>query len=637
MKKTKHNQTLTPEQYIRQKARTLELGQCYMNKNWFISGVGIAVVCRCHKKDTYTFGVFQLDTFCSGLVECKIEFSRDKESYENIMAYLKNTFGIEPVTYQEVHNLIYGAVAFGEDAGFTPPNIYNLAKFLLEEDTEDIPLINYQFGKYGKHFLWAESEQELDEFMPHLIHHLGKENVLFGLMGSDAIFKGEDFYDSQTRAAMRKLAAKIRLSKEQPVEEYSYKHPDYPTELNLKHQELADLLYDSKNYLTLSDEQINSILALPHDEVRSDLEQIALYETGKTSDAIPVVSEENRNSVLLHCIILLGQLGYKESLPVVLETLSQKKLYYNYHFGIILNETYVPTLYQLGKDQLDKLEEYLYTPGLYTYARYLVFPILVQIIEHEPERREEVIEWLRNILNFYAGKLENNECCDGSLIGLLTTDIIKLKGEELLPELKVLFETGKVNEECCGSYEKVAEQINKPSAFYINYQFDVFEHYATLRDSLAQITIANNDILKNALEEQEVLNEKENTETEPADVHKDANDIEDAEEVVKEETSKAKSDDKKTEAKVTKKSTKKTTVKESEAEAVSKPAKKTATKTATTKGSKADAGKEGKAETAKVKKATTEKTAKKTKEKVSEEATETKVSKPRKSKAKTDK
>lgn len=267
----------------------------------------------------------------------------------------------------------------------------------------------------------------------------------------------------------------------------------------------------------------------------------------------------------------------------------------------------------------------------------MVFPILVQIIEHEPERREEVIEWLRNILNFYAGKLENNECCDGSLIGLLTTDIIKLKGEELLPELKVLFETGKVNEECCGSYEKVAEQINKPSAFYINYQFDVFEHYATLRDSLAQITIANNDILKNALEEQEVLNEKENTETEPADVHKDANDIEDAEEVVKEETSKAKSDDKKTEAKVTKKSTKKTTVKESEAEAVSKPAKKTATKTATTKGSKADAGKEGKAETAKVKKATTEKTAKKTKEKVSEEATETKVSKPRKSKAKTDK
>ena len=135
MKKTNKNTTLTPEQYIRQKARTLPFGQCYMNKNWFISGIAIAVVCRCHKQGTYTFGVFQLDTFCTGLIECKIEFSRDKESYDNIMNYLKNSFKIEPVTYQEVHNLIYGAVAWGEDAGFTPPTIYNLAKYLMEEDT----------------------------------------------------------------------------------------------------------------------------------------------------------------------------------------------------------------------------------------------------------------------------------------------------------------------------------------------------------------------------------------------------------------------------------------------------------------------------------------------------------------------
>ena len=498
MKKTNKNTTLTPEQYIRQKARTLPIGQCYMNKNWFISGIAIAVVCRCHKKDTYTFGVFQLDTFCTGLIECKVEFSRDQESYNNIIAYLKNSFKIEPVTYQEVHNLIFGGVAFGEDAGFTPPNDFNLAKYLLEEDTEDIPLINYQFGRYGKHFLLADSEQELDQFMPHLIAHLGKENILFGIEGSDRYFRGEDFYDSKTREAMRQIASKIRQQKQTPIEEYSYVHPAYPTELNVKHAVLKDMLYDPDNRLRLSDVQIKQILDLPHDEVKEDLEKIMLFETGQTCDVIPDTDLNEKNSVLVHCLILLGELGYKESLPTVLETLCQKKEFYDYHFGIILNEIYVPTLYKLGKDSLDKFFEYLQTPGLYTYARYLIFPAIVQIVDHEPERRMEVIEWLRNVLNFYAENLAENKCCDGSLIGLIITDILKLQAEELLPEVKELYATGKVNEQCCGNYDNVVAMMKNQKPFTINYKFDIHERYTELRNGYEQIVNAHNNIIEEA-------------------------------------------------------------------------------------------------------------------------------------------
>ncbi len=504
MKKTTKNVMLTPEQYIRQKARTLPLGQCYMNKNWFISGIAIGVVSRCHTKGTYTVGIFQMDTFCSGINECKIEFSIDKSNYTNLINYLTENFKIEPVTYTEVHNLIYGAMEFGEEAGFTLPNAFHLAKFILEEDTEDIPLINYQYGKNGKHFLLAENESELDTFMPHLISHLGKENILFTIYGCNQVFRGEDFYDRHTRALMRSLVEQMNKKEENyPIEAYSYVHPEYPSTLQVKHQELADALYSQKNTLFLTEDKIKEILALPHEELRADLEQILLYETGKTADQINEDQYSNKGTTLLHCLILLGELGYKESLPTILETLCQKKEYYDFHLGVLLNEIYVPTLYLLGKEQLDKFYEFLQIPGLYTFARYLVFPAVIQVAIQHPERREEVIEWFRKVLTFYKDKVVEKKCCDGNLIGLLTIDLFKIKAVELLPELKALFETGGVDTTCCGNYEQVEKKMKDSNPFNITYQFDIFKRYEELHERYDKIAAEEAEIAQQAQEAQD--------------------------------------------------------------------------------------------------------------------------------------
>lgn len=43
--------------------------------------------------------------------------------------------------------MIFGAIAFAEEAGITPSNSFELTQYLLEEDTEDVPLIEYDYGK----------------------------------------------------------------------------------------------------------------------------------------------------------------------------------------------------------------------------------------------------------------------------------------------------------------------------------------------------------------------------------------------------------------------------------------------------------------------------------------------------------
>ena len=50
---------------------------------------------------------------------------------------------------------------------------------MLEEDNDEIPLIEYEYGKDGKHFLVAHSRQEANRYLPLLEKNLGEGNYDF--------------------------------------------------------------------------------------------------------------------------------------------------------------------------------------------------------------------------------------------------------------------------------------------------------------------------------------------------------------------------------------------------------------------------------------------------------------------------
>ena len=312
------------------------------------------------------------------------------------------------------------------------------------------------------------------------------DQFMYSLPEDEKPSNGEDYryIDPETRSIFQNMLENFRNRPEIPEEVYSYHHPDYPVELNVKNQWLVTLFYDPDNAYYLPDETIRKVLALPHEELRNDLEQIILFETGCTCGKI---SREQWDapyaSVLLHCLFFLMALDDARSLPVVLETLCQSKDYYEYHFGNVVTDVYVPVLYALGQNQLDKLFAYLQIPGLYNMFRYEVFPAVALVASRQPERRGEVIEWFRKVLQFYAPRLERQECCDGFLIGLMTSPILDLKAEELLPELKTLYDTGLVDEGCCGDYEHIAKEISSNNNFRNIERFstDIYECYHNMK------------------------------------------------------------------------------------------------------------------------------------------------------------
>jgi len=154
----KQNQ-LSPEKYIRQKARLLPILECYVNKEWQNIGMAQIIVCRKHTIGNVTLGFYLVDTFALGVKDSFFRFNISPAEYADLVNTLKQNFKTDnadeliKTEYVTVHNIIYGALEFAKEYGYKPCKEFDTTQYILEEDTEEIELIEFEFGKNGKPLL----------------------------------------------------------------------------------------------------------------------------------------------------------------------------------------------------------------------------------------------------------------------------------------------------------------------------------------------------------------------------------------------------------------------------------------------------------------------------------------------------
>ena len=461
-KKNKTNQSTAFSEidYIKNRVRNLPTGKCYLNEDWEKGGEAIAIVTRCHPKGTLTAGVFLLDTFCLGLKDSTFSFNMAPHELDNFINDSFHGVTMKETDYMTVHNLIYGAIEFAEEAGISPDKSFKITRYILSPDTEDIPLMQFDFGKDGKHLLIANSRVELDYYLPKLKKHLGEDFRYVYNMAEFTPDSWSPYIDTPL------------------LEQYTYKPHGYPATLSLSHPELISLFSDEKYNFGFPDDILDRILGISHPELSQDIEQMALWRIGVSLSEI-ASGKDDYSPLLTHCVFFLGELGFEKSLPVILEILRQNDDFLNYNFGDTSSEIFIPTLYLLGKDNLDVLDSYLHEPGLCTYARSLLFPAVSMITHFQPERRAEVIGWFRSLLVFYKTHLPERICCDGTLAGLLMHSLIDINAVELLPEIKAIYDTGLVDTLPCGDYADVLAEIDKEQEYpeYKEYSLDIRDRY----------------------------------------------------------------------------------------------------------------------------------------------------------------
>ncbi len=490
-------------QLILERARGLAIDKCYITiPNWKEEGFTTVIVTRRHKQGTYTLGIYMLDTWCRGLINTTGGFSMSEED-KNEAVDMQDMMGtMQEITYNEAHNLIYAALEWGEECGLKPHEEWWYTQYILEEDDDRVPLIDYEMGLKGEYFLNNIDQKEFDRIYPIITKTLGHD-ILYNIhretpkseLGKMVMEElSDDLYESFF--GMKKDAKDWMDEEEDDWEDDDDEEDDWEDDDDeeerdpnliyedfidpktkagrkpkLKLPQLIELLDDE-----MDEENIEAILSLPHDELRQDLEAIIRYQFNTDH-------WDHLEFGTMYAIMLLAEVGNDDSLKLILETLRQDEIYDSMMIDEADGITYSSTLAKLGRNHLDWLLSFMKEPGHTVTARCEVMQAIVNMDYHWPEMNDELLAWWRALLQFYTTALPKGKGCDSETAAEAIESIEQMHNcDKLLHDVIPLFDTGLVDESITEDVDQVIDYLKFGPLLHDDYvhPLNIFERFEEL-------------------------------------------------------------------------------------------------------------------------------------------------------------
>jgi len=185
---------LSPENYIRQKVRNLPIHNCMVNSDWESGKLATVSVARKHANGNVTVGMFLVDLNCLGVKDANYLFNIPENEYKSAIS---NNGQVElmDISYELAHNIIFAGLEYAKELGFNPHKDFSLVRFILEDDTEDVELIEIECGTNGKPLFMKspwQSEPEANRIIAQLERSVGKGNFKYIISGDFKEMEEED-------------------------------------------------------------------------------------------------------------------------------------------------------------------------------------------------------------------------------------------------------------------------------------------------------------------------------------------------------------------------------------------------------------------------------------------------------------
>lgn len=216
---------------------------------------------------------------------------------------------------------------------------------------------------------------------------------------------------------------------------------------SIQHPELYALF---EYGLDIPESVLNPILALPRESLHADLEALIRYAID--IDIEPLEETED-TWFFFHTLMLLGELRAEESLPLVLEVLRLPDEVLGFWFGDMILEEFWAILLWCGRNRIPELVEFSKDQAVPDdFMRGLTVEVLEQIAFHFPERRDEIVKTLGDMLAYF-NDLETFIEQDINPATSVTNALADLEAKEYLPAVEALYEKDRIDEFVRGDWK----------------------------------------------------------------------------------------------------------------------------------------------------------------------------------------
>lgn len=477
-KKAKKNGAVkvSPNKYIVSKARQLPLGKTYICRTAAESGTCVAVVTREHAGGKITAGIYLIDTFCLGVKDTYYYFSIDPEEFRE--RFLEGRFDFEETDYTEVHNLIYGALEYAEEAGIPPHDGFRVTEYILEPDDDRIPLIEFEFGHDGVRELVIGPDRKETKYIPLLEKNVPGEFIVSGYTDSyqDYDSDDDDFYEATTGSDDPRSFN---------FDFHPFPHEPYPEELEeVRHEELLDIFYPEKRTLgnTLDALQIATLRAIPREELLNDLRVIVGYELGQAEQEI--VEDECYNliesNVMYHIWAILAETGGPDTADIALKFLQQS---YHWHeaymgdFGLEISHSVLANVYGDNPEELVRMTA---GQGFSVHSRATMLFTLECIALWNHAVRGRIEKSLHDLADLILhGNGSELPLLNDYFMGTLASVMAGLHMRSDLPLIKEMYDRELINPRIFESYERLVKDLDEdhiPESRYTRLE-DIYQKY----------------------------------------------------------------------------------------------------------------------------------------------------------------
>lgn len=247
------------------------------------------------------------------------------------------------------------------------------------------------------------------------------------------------------------------------------------------HTEIEELY---QNELDIEQSILEAILALPRTSLIADLEKVLKDSIVRYEFFENQAEEEgwfdNTMSFPLHAMGLLAELKSVESLPLFLEIFRQGEDFLDFWFSDHTSETIWVFLYQIGEKQLTVLKDFLFERNIFYRGKSVATNVACQVAFHQPERKQEVIEWYHEILSYFIENVTDKDLIDTQLISLMAWETGDLKATNILALVEKCYEQKLIHKTMIGDYEEYQNSFfeEERSSYKRTIHNSIFEHYS---------------------------------------------------------------------------------------------------------------------------------------------------------------